>query len=376
VDLPAECVTIGASAFLKCCSLRRVELKGVHRVDDDAFAECTRLRDLGSPGDLALMSYSIRGTAVSALVASGELTVECCGARCSSLERIDAPLLICKWLGIADCQRLQRVSLLQLDGHLAPYMGPVPGEMHCRGDAAKVARWFRDVMDAPSVFTFWPSSGEATSGGLDWSPGAPPLQCARQDRFDQKVPDWARAADFRSCRGHLTAPTGGIGQVHVVYLPSHLSSLPPRAFALCPWLRQINTGDCLSLRAIGSHCFSGCLYLTSLVLPDSLAEWDESSFSGSGLTVLLCGHLRCRIAGVEGGTWLRRLVLPLTGPEVRLSGLPRLCSASAPSWAGEVVTDCLLRATSFRSPSVWVGQCLLLAEVAYGGRESIPATPP
>jgi hypothetical protein len=170
---------------------------------------------------------------------------------------------------------------------------------------------------------------------------------------------------------------GRINFVHVIYLPTHLTALPPRAFSECPWLRHVNTGQCQQLRTIGRSCFYGCMYLTSLELPDSLEKWEHRAFAGSGVTELLCGHLRtCRIRGVEGATWLSRLVLPGGGPAVRLRTLPRLRSVTAPQWEGEVVTDCVLRATSFRSSSVWIGGSLLLGEVAHGGRQTLPAAPP
>eukprot|EP00035_Acanthoeca_spectabilis_P003268 m.92161 g.92161 ORF g.92161 m.92161 type:complete len:642 (-) comp12020_c0_seq2:166-2091(-) len=344
VEIPRSIGSIQGNAFLRCVALREVVLpRSLVEIKQHAFAHCTSLKAINLGRNLLRIENGAFG-------GSGLETVEIppflqslggdVFARCSALASVTftlpkqaKPGLVLSHSCFYECKALEHFEF--------------PGRVMGIGWSAFARTGLRSIRIPPTVKDI-----ESVAFAQ-----CPHLTTVTLPPGLRRIPD----SCFSRC------PT-----LKVVILPRHLETIGPSAFRSCTRLEHVSAADFVEgsdpervlpagVTHIGSSAFALCESLVSMVIPDQVADLNET-FAGcvSLETVVLPAQLKSMVRAFSKCEKLREIALP--------SGLETVehCSFEACIILEHITIPCSV---------ISIGQCAFsdchsLAEVTFEVDES------
>ncbi len=322
-------------AWNNCQSLRRVELRGVRSLGQDAFANCTSLEEVVLGPELEFMeSYAFAGciSLSSIAVPDGVRMENHIFAGCTSLEKatLGKDVTLLSSYEFAGCTSLREISfgegLNKISDHMfsgctALKTVTVPGHVQQIGEWAFVgctqleSAVLENGVLSLGIGAFYKCSALRSVRLPDTME-----EIGSQAFFENKALQtviWPRTLStlgqqaFYGCerleQAHIPqgvsiiAPSTfeGCGSLHTLTLPNTITEIGDRAFYLCEKMGDVELPSALrklgdsafegcvlitklhipAVERIGDRCFAGCMALAELTLAEGIVEIGDEAFS-------------------------------------------------------------------------------------------------
>ena len=316
VTIPASVTTIGDNAFQNCTALKNVAIPGsITKIGKNVFDGCSSLTNVELPGTIkSIGDYAFRGCSSLSYIEIPE-SVTSIGSYafqgCLSVSNLEIPgsVTSIKDYAFAGCARLSNIVVPQGIATVGSYVFSGCASLASISEVRSFGSYMFNgctalrTVSIPNGVTGFanytfngctalrsveiPSTVTSIGNGAFYG-------CTRIANIE--IPTSVKnvgASAFQNCTAlkSITLPTSvttignnaftGCTAITYVSLPASVTSLGSYAFSNCTALQSIELPT--GFKTISSNCFSGCSSLVDLTIPSSLTSIGSSAFDGCNL---------------------------------------------------------------------------------------------